>query len=94
MTWIKVLCLMYEYQYSVFQIFSEVGHKQKPYLKHVANGQISGLKFCPFEDILGVGTSKGFDSVIVPGTFRKQLLLINQEFSSSIYFKTCNLIII
>jgi U3 small nucleolar RNA-associated protein 7 len=50
-----------------------VGHKQKPYIKHVANSQISSLQFCPFEDILGVGTYRGFDSIIVPGKYIRKL---------------------
>lgn len=30
-------------------------------------GGIAALRFCPFEDILGVGTLGGISSVIVPG---------------------------
>ena len=28
---------------------------------------MNGIKFCPFDDILGVGHSKGFTSLVVPG---------------------------
>lgn len=39
-----------------------------PYLRHQSqNRHINNLKFAPFEDILGLGTSKGFNSIIVPG---------------------------
>lgn len=39
-----------------------------PYMTHHEPGRtINDLKFCPFEDILGVGHSAGFSSLIVPG---------------------------
>lgn len=43
--------------------------KQKsPYVKHVfTKCQLENLKFCPYEDILGVGHSLGFGSILVPG---------------------------
>uniref|UniRef100_A0A182P6Q4 BING4 C-terminal domain-containing protein n=1 Tax=Anopheles epiroticus TaxID=199890 RepID=A0A182P6Q4_9DIPT len=42
--------------------------KMKPYIRHRTNGMISSVRFCPYEDILGVGTAKGFVSLIVPGS--------------------------
>jgi U3 small nucleolar RNA-associated protein 7 len=52
-------------------IWKELGVERQsaPYLSHLIPGQnVSSIKFCPFEDILGVGHSKGFDSVLVPGS--------------------------
>jgi U3 small nucleolar RNA-associated protein 7 len=38
-------------------------------MRHLeASSRISGLKFCPFEDVLGMGHSKGISSLIVPGS--------------------------
>ena len=39
-----------------------------PYLTHTfPSTPVNGIKFCPFDDILGVGHSKGFTSLVVPG---------------------------
>ena len=40
-----------------------------PYMNHILPGhQVETVRFCPFEDILGIGSTKGFDSMIVPGS--------------------------
>lgn len=39
----------------------------KPYMAHRVRGGVSGLTYCPHEDVLGVGHSGGFTSMIVPG---------------------------
>ncbi|XP_050345049.1 WD repeat-containing protein 46 [Nymphalis io] len=41
---------------------------EKPYLRHKMGKTIKNFKFCPYEDILGIGTSTGFTSIIVPGS--------------------------
>lgn len=41
---------------------------QSPYMARGGEGQhIEKVRWCPFEDILGVGHDKGFSSIIVPG---------------------------
>ncbi|XP_063972733.1 WD repeat-containing protein 46 [Diachasmimorpha longicaudata] len=50
------------------EIFRDAGDTMKPYLRHKETWGISSLQFCPFEDVLGVSTAKGFVSVLVPGS--------------------------
>ncbi|GJQ68937.1 hypothetical protein Trydic_g6123 [Trypoxylus dichotomus] len=38
-----------------------------PYLRHRFNVGINSFSFCPYEDVLGVGTEWGFTSLLVPG---------------------------
>lgn len=38
-----------------------------PYLRQRCTDYIHGLQFCPFEDVLGISTRKGFTSLLVPG---------------------------
>ncbi|KAI5786892.1 WD40-repeat-containing domain protein [Pyronema domesticum] len=41
---------------------------QSPYMHHHQEGTtIGSLEFCPFDDILGVGHTDGFNSLIIPG---------------------------
>lgn len=40
-----------------------------PYMNHtIPSSAISNVRFCPFEDILGVGHSNGISSLIIPGS--------------------------
>ena len=34
---------------------------------HIPSTSVSSIQFCPYEDILGVGHSQGFSSLIIPG---------------------------
>jgi U3 small nucleolar RNA-associated protein 7 len=39
-----------------------------PYMNHLIPGQaVSTVQFCPFEDVLGIGHSAGFSSILIPG---------------------------
>src|SRR5947207_13467518 len=42
--------------------------QQSPYMRHeIPASSVSSLRFCPYEDILGVGHATGFTSLIIPG---------------------------
>ncbi|EDV92355.1 probable U3 small nucleolar RNA-associated protein 7 [Drosophila grimshawi] len=38
-----------------------------PYLRQRCDASVHGLRFCPYEDVLGVSTANGFHSLLVPG---------------------------
>ena len=41
---------------------------QSPYMKWGGDGDmVEKIKWCPFEDVLGIGHSAGFSSIIIPG---------------------------
>ena len=43
--------------------------QQYPYMTHeIPSSTVSSLRFCSYEDILGVGHSNGFASLIIPGS--------------------------
>lgn len=45
-----------------------LAEKQKaPYMTHRVKGEVSRVRFCPFEDCMGIGHSNGFTSIVVPG---------------------------
>lgn len=39
-----------------------------PYLRERCDAFIHGLRFCPYEDILGVSKANGFQSLLIPGS--------------------------
>lgn len=40
---------------------------QYPYLKHQVGSTVTGLEFCPYEDVLGVSHANGMCSMLIPG---------------------------
>ena len=40
----------------------------KPYLRHKTSWGVTDMEFCPYEDVLGITTAKGFASLLVPGS--------------------------
>lgn len=53
------------------QVFNDahLGHTTTPYLQQKCNSLVSDLQFCPYEDVLGIGTQTGFVSILVPGNY-------------------------
>uniref|UniRef100_A0A915PTJ0 BING4 C-terminal domain-containing protein n=1 Tax=Setaria digitata TaxID=48799 RepID=A0A915PTJ0_9BILA len=47
---------------------AHLGTTTAPYMSHQCSGIISSLRFCPYEDVLGVGHQHGFTSLLVPGS--------------------------
>ena len=47
---------------------SDQGKVQSPYMSWGGDGnRVENLRWCPYEDVLGVGYDKGFSSLIIPG---------------------------
>ncbi|CAG0911748.1 unnamed protein product, partial [Cyprideis torosa] len=40
--------------------------KSSAYMSHRTQNPITDLGFCPFEDVLGIGTGGGFSSLLIP----------------------------
>uniref|UniRef100_A0A3Q2XQ12 WD repeat-containing protein 46 n=1 Tax=Hippocampus comes TaxID=109280 RepID=A0A3Q2XQ12_HIPCM len=53
----------------VVQVYRDVWSSpvRKPYMAHRAQAAACELRFCPFEDVLGIGHGQGFTSILVPG---------------------------
>ncbi|KAK0179513.1 hypothetical protein PV327_005258 [Microctonus hyperodae] len=49
------------------QIYRESFDTLQPYMREKFTWAIGNMQFCPYEDVLGVGTTKGFTSLIIPG---------------------------
>lgn len=41
---------------------------EQPYLRYPLSGNIKGMQFCPYEDVLGLSTNNEFASILVPGS--------------------------
>ncbi|KAK3859563.1 hypothetical protein Pcinc_034337 [Petrolisthes cinctipes] len=54
---------------NVVEVFKDVitGGASKSYMTHKADGIVTDMQFCPYEDILGISTYKGYSSLIIPG---------------------------
>lgn len=48
---------------------NDSGSARVPYMNHLLPGQtVTSVQFCPFEDVLGIGHSGGFSSILIPGS--------------------------
>lgn len=45
-----------------------LGSGGEAYMRHKAGSIITDMQFCPYEDILGISTYKGYSSLIIPGS--------------------------
>uniref|UniRef100_A0A1B6LD25 BING4 C-terminal domain-containing protein n=1 Tax=Graphocephala atropunctata TaxID=36148 RepID=A0A1B6LD25_9HEMI len=53
----------------IYNDFCTEGERVKrPYLRQKLYKAVENLQFCPYEDVLGVGTYNGFTSLLVPGS--------------------------
>ncbi|KAL0245900.1 hypothetical protein GEMRC1_007117 [Eukaryota sp. GEM-RC1] len=41
---------------------------KSPYLNHHCSSLVHSVEFCPYEDVLGIGTASGYSSILVPGS--------------------------
>lgn len=54
---------------NIVQVYDDCCTKTvtSPYLLHPLSSRTQRVQFCPYEDVLGVGHEKGFQSLLVPG---------------------------
>lgn len=43
------------------------------YMMHRSRGMVRQLQFCPYEDVLGVGSTDGFESLLIPGQYAAEM---------------------
>jgi U3 small nucleolar RNA-associated protein 7 len=43
-------------------------HQTHPYMKYASPKNVRNMRFVPFEDVIGLGETKGFSSIIIPGS--------------------------
>ncbi|KFD57241.1 hypothetical protein M513_01752 [Trichuris suis] len=54
---------------TVVKVYKDICHKpvNTPYMMHDCREVVSDIRFCPYEDVLGVGHRAGYNSLIIPG---------------------------
>ncbi|XP_076233306.1 WD repeat-containing protein 46 [Calliopsis andreniformis] len=53
---------------NIVEVYRPLANEMKPYLRHKADGTVTSMQFCPFEDVLGIGTTREVSSLLVPGS--------------------------
>ncbi|XP_043254084.1 WD repeat-containing protein 46 [Colletes gigas] len=53
---------------NLVEIYRPGADEMKPYLRHKADWTVTSMQFCPYEDVLGIGTTRGVSSLLVPGS--------------------------
>lgn len=54
--------------YVTIPIVRPTSDEMKPYMRYKADGTATSMQFCPYEDVLGIGTMRGFSSLLIPGS--------------------------
>eukprot|EP00013_Stygamoeba_regulata_P001729 CAMPEP_0177638632 /NCGR_PEP_ID=MMETSP0447-20121125/5594_1 /TAXON_ID=0 /ORGANISM="Stygamoeba regulata, Strain BSH-02190019" /LENGTH=513 /DNA_ID=CAMNT_0019140611 /DNA_START=165 /DNA_END=1706 /DNA_ORIENTATION=+ len=63
-----VLAVSFSASIQLWKDIAGTDKQKSPYMNHTVKGALtSDMVFCPYEDILGVGTTTGVSSVLVPG---------------------------
>ncbi|CAD1469022.1 unnamed protein product, partial [Heterotrigona itama] len=53
---------------NVVEIYRSSTDEMKPYMRHRADWTVTSMQFCPYEDILGIGTIREVSSLLIPGS--------------------------
>ncbi|XP_018372504.1 PREDICTED: WD repeat-containing protein 46 [Trachymyrmex cornetzi] len=53
---------------NVVEVYRETSGDFKPYLRHRTARNVNCVRFCPYEDFLGISTANEFSSLLVPGS--------------------------